>query len=205
MLDKSFIHHPAFSAEAGHSLLQAYAAITAELVTDGSITQDHLEETPGRIVKALHEMFSGLGYRPQDALTTDFAEHAYDQMILVVGIEFTSVCAHHFLPFVGRAHFGYIPQKKVVGLSKIPRLIDILARRPQIQEKLTREIVDIFQEVVDPLGCGVVLEAWHSCMGVRGVRKPDAMMRTTALAGKFLTAPHVKAEFLGAVPRTESK
>ena len=190
MEQKDFV----LSATARAALAAGIEAMLLE-VNGGSLDL-HTEDTPRRVVKAYEELLSGVGKDAAMALNTHFDEHHYNQMITVANIEFVSMCSHHLLPFHGVAHFAYIPDGKVVGLSKIPRMIDILAHRPQVQERLTQQIVDTFQSVVGPLGCGVMLEAWHACMGIRGVRKPEAMMRTTALTGLFLTKPEVKEEFL---------
>lgn len=154
----------------------------------------HFDDTPERVVRALAEMCSGVDQDPGKVLSTAFTEARYDQMIWVKEIPFVSYCRHHLLPFFGMVHFAYLPAKRVVGLSKIARLVDILARRPQLQENLAEDIVSIFDEQVKPLGCGVVIEARHSCMAARGVRK-DAVTRTVALRREF-KKPHVKTEFL---------
>ena len=164
-------------------------------VNGGELCQ-HTKDTPIRVARAYEELMSGVGQDPAAVLSASFEESHYNQMITVGDIDFVSLCSHHLLPFHGVAHFAYIPDGKVVGLSKIPRMIEILARRPQIQERLTQEIVDVFNETVSPVGCGVMVEAWHACMGIRGVRKPKAMMRTTALTGFFLERAAVKEEFL---------
>ena len=164
--------------------------------TNGGEIDEHTIDTPRRVVRAYEELMSGVGKDPSAVLSASFSENHYDQMIAVKDIDFVSLCIHHLLPFHGVAHFAYIPDGKVVGLSKIPRMIEILARRPQIQERLTQQIVCVFNETVRPKGCGVILEAYHSCMGLRGVRKPGASMQTTALAGIFLDRPEVKEEFL---------
>jgi GTP cyclohydrolase I len=168
------------------------------LVVNVSGGDPHLAETPERVVRAYLEMLSGLSTDPRSVLDAVFEEQDYDQMIVVRDIEFVSLCCHHLLPFNGKVHFGYLPDHKIVGLSKIPRLVEVLARRPQIQERLTQEIATCFYEVVQPHGCGVVVEAWHSCVAIRGVQKKDATMRTTALQGCFKT-PDVKQEFLGSL------
>jgi GTP cyclohydrolase I len=160
---------------------------------------ENLKGTPDRMLRSYEEMFRGLGQDPAAVLQTAFPDGNYDEMVTVCNIDFVSVCAHHLLPFVGYAHFAYLPDRKVVGLSKIPRLVDILARRPQIQENLTRKIADIFQEVVEPRGCAVLVDAWHACVAIRGVQKPRAMMRTTALTGWFLEKPHLKREFFDTI------
>lgn len=161
----------------------------------------HICDTPKRVVKAYSELMDGCSKDPTSVLKTtngslSFPESGYDEMITISNIDFVSLCMHHLLPFQGLVHFAYLPNKQVVGLSKVPRLVDILAHRPQVQERLTRQIVDIFQAVINPLGCAVMVEAAHDCVGCRGVRKPSVRMRTTALTGVFLTKPEVKEEFL---------
>lgn len=165
----------------------------------GSISEVHIKETPQRYVKACQEFFQGCWEDPKEVLQKKFEETKYAQMVFVNDIKFVSFCAHHLLPFFGRVHFAYIPQKYVVGLSKIPRLVEIHARRPQVQEKLTEEIVETFQEVMQPKGCGCVVEATHLCMAIRGVKKDDAYMRTTSLKGTFLTEDIVRQEFLDGI------
>jgi GTP cyclohydrolase I len=164
------------------------------------VDAQHLVDTPDRLVKMYGEIFWGVGFDPADALNTMFPAHQLDQMIVVKDVEFTSWCSHHFLPFSGRWHFAYIPDDKIVGLSKIPRMVEILAARPQVQEGLAEDIVGIFQQTVSPQGCAVVLEATHTCMQARGIRK-SGTMRTTALRGVFgdKEMPHVKAEFFTAI------
>lgn len=177
-------------------VVQAYRAVVEDLHGAGVLDMEHLQKTPQRVLRALEDMLTGVEQDPRQVLQTAFSEQVYDEMILVTNIEFVSLCAHHLLPFQGRVHFGYLPDKRIVGLSKIPRLVEILARRPQIQERMTYDLVHIFFDTVQPLGCGAVVEASHGCVGIRGIRKPGAMMRTVALAGEFLKQPAMKAEFL---------
>jgi len=158
--------------------------------------EHHLEGTTDRVIKAWEELFSGIHTDAKSVLNTAFEENHYDQMICVADIDFVSICAHHLLPFFGKVHFGYLPNKKVVGLSKIPRLVEVLSHRPQIQEQLTQQIANIFQEAMQPLGCGVMIEAAHTCVSIRGARKAGSKMITTALTGLFLDKPAVKEEFL---------
>jgi len=158
----------------------------------------HREETPQRVVNAFKELMYGHLVDPRTILSTAFEEGRYDQMIVVSNIDFVSLCEHHLLPFYGKVHFGYLPDKKIVGLSKIPRLVEALSRQAQVQECFTQQLASIFQEVVTPLGCGAVVTAWHSCVAIRGVRKPNVNMRTVALTGNFRN-PDVKVEFLTAV------
>jgi GTP cyclohydrolase I len=180
----------------GEIALEAGIAHILAEISNGDHNGEHLKNTPQRYVRGFLELVSGLKQDPASVLKTAFTENHYNQMIAVEQIDFVSICAHHLLPFYGIVNFAYLPNKKVVGLSKIPRMIEILSRRPQIQEQLTQQIVDTFQKVVQPLGCGCMIEAWHACVGIRGVRKPNTRMRTTALAGFFLTKPSVKEEFL---------
>lgn len=164
--------------------------------------KDHTFNTPERFVKALEELIEGCFKDPKEILKRSFEEGTYNDLIIVKDIDFVSLCAHHFLPFIGKVHFGYLPHKKIVGLSKIPRLIEVLTHRPQIQERLSSQIVEIFQEVVSPKGCGVVVSANHLCMSIRGVRKAGAITETTALQGDFLTNQSLKQEFLASVRRS---
>ena len=154
-----------------------------------------------RVVKAFRELISGYEIDPIQVLRTSFKKGHYNEMIIVRGIEFTSLCAHHILPFYGRVHFAYIPRHTVVGLSKIPRIVDAFARRLQVQEALSEEIVDCFQKVVKPKGCAVCIEAHHMCMSIRGVRKERADMVTTSLRGIFEKDQSAKSEFLSSIKR----
>jgi len=163
--------------------------------------RDGLKGTPNRVLRAWgNELFTGYKWKHEEIkkmLSVTFTEtNEYDQMILCGPIEFTSFCEHHILPFVGECYVGYIPNGRVVGLSKIPRLVDIFARRLQIQERLTQEIADTFNGCVKPLGVGVLIKAKHLCMGCRGAKQPGAAMLTSALGGVFLDKISVKDEFL---------
>lgn len=182
--------------------LAIQALMNHERVTS-SISAGHIKDTPGRVVKAFSEYFSGLMEDPEDVLRQGFEAETYSQMVFLGNIPFTSLCAHHLVPFLGRVHFGYLPRRKIVGLSKIPRLVEIYSRRPQVQEKLTEEIAETFRKVVVPDGCGVVVDAVHLCIALRGVRKNGVVTRTTALKGNFLE-PSVRQEFLASVPSVES-
>jgi GTP cyclohydrolase IA len=167
---------------------------------NGAIAKEHVQDTPRRVVQSFTDYFSGLGVDAEEVLRQGFEPGSYDEMIYVRNIRFTSFCAHHFVPFIGTINFAYIPEMRIVGLSKIPRLIEVLSHRPQVQEQLTAQIADIFQKVVKPQGCGVTIEAVHLCMTIRGVRKEDATTKTTALTGIF-RKPDVKSEFLDGVRR----
>jgi GTP cyclohydrolase IA len=157
--------------------------------------RDGLAETPARVARALAEQYSGLRQRPEDVLTTVFdADH--DEMVLLRGIELYATCEHHLIPFFGCAHVGYIPNEKgqITGLSKLARLVDIYARRPQVQERMTSQIADALMSVLEPRGVIVVIEAEHLCMAMRGVRKPGAKTVTSAVRGIFRDSDRTRAE-----------
>jgi GTP cyclohydrolase IA len=157
--------------------------------------RDGLRETPARVARAMSEQFAGLYLAPADVLTTVFdADH--EEMVLVRDIELYSTCEHHLLPFIGRAHVGYIPNEKgqITGLSKLARLVDVYARRPQVQERMTSQIADAMMATLEPRGVIVIIEAEHLCMSVRGVRKPGAKTVTSAVRGIFLNSEITRAE-----------
>lgn len=161
--------------------------------------REGLIDTPKRVIKSYKELFRGYNEDPKTILATDFERGKYDQMILLKDIELQSMCEHHMLPFIGRAHVAYIPGERVVGLSKLARVVDCFARRLQIQEKLTEQIADSIFDILGCKGVGVVIEAHHSCMSARGVNKKGATMRTAALRGNFLSDGIVRAEFLSSI------
>lgn len=148
--------------------------------------RDGLQDTPKRVAKAYAEFFAGLHQRPEEHLSTTF-DIEHDEMVLVKDIAFYSTCEHHLVPFYGRAHIGYIPGKggKVTGLSKLARLVEVFARRPQVQERLTTQIVDALVEHLNPSGAIVVVECEHMCMSMRGVQKPGAKTVTSAVRGQL--------------------
>ncbi|MEU5834759.1 GTP cyclohydrolase I FolE [Streptomyces diacarni] len=151
--------------------------------------REGLLETPARVARAYREMFAGLRQRPEDVLTTTF-DLGHDELVLVKDIEVVSQCEHHLLPFHGVAHVGYIPAAsgKITGLSKLARLVDVFARRPQVQERLTTQIADSLMRILEPRGVIVVIECEHMCMSVRGVRKPGAKTTTSAVRGQLRDA-----------------
>lgn len=149
------------------------------------LESDGLRATPRRWVKAFAEMTRGYEEDPQAILSTSFEGGGYDQLVLLKDITFASTCEHHLLPFVGHAHVGYVPNERVVGLSKLARLVDCFARRLQIQERMTKQIADAIEAVLKPRALGVMVEATHSCMAIRGVGKPGAVMVTSDLRGLF--------------------
>lgn len=148
--------------------------------------REGLRETPGRVARSYREIFAGLWQRPEDVLTTTF-DIGHDEMVLVKDIEVQSSCEHHLVPFHGVAHVGYIPSAdgKITGLSKLARLVDVFARRPQVQERMTTQIADSLMKILEPRGVIVVVECEHMCMSMRGVRKPGAKTITSAVRGQL--------------------
>jgi len=157
--------------------------------------RDGLRDTPARVARAYAEQFAGLGQRPENVLTTVF-DAGHDEMVLVRDIEVYATCEHHLLPFFGVTHVGYIPNEKgqLTGLSKLARLVDLYARRPQVQERMTSQIADGLMSVLEPSGVIVVIEAEHLCMAMRGVRKPGAKTVTSAVRGSFRDNTGTRAE-----------
>jgi GTP cyclohydrolase I len=157
--------------------------------------RDGLKDTPARVARAMTEQFGGLLLAPRDVLTTVFdADH--EEMVLVRDIELYSTCEHHLVPFFGQAHVGYIPNEKgqITGLSKLARLVDVYARRPQVQERMTSQIADALIDILEPRGVIVIIEAEHLCMSMRGVRKPGAKTVTSAVRGSFLSSETTRLE-----------
>ncbi|MDX2072882.1 MAG: GTP cyclohydrolase I FolE [Alphaproteobacteria bacterium] len=162
--------------------------------------REGLLDTPKRVIKSYAELFAGYDTNPKDILNTTFEEvGGYDEMIVLRDIEFHSHCEHHMLPFTGRAHIAYIPRDKVVGLSKLARLVDVYARRLQIQEKMTAQIAKSLDEVLNPKGVAVVIDATHMCMTMRGVRKHGSIMQTSRLTGLFKSDPRTRQEFFSLI------
>lgn len=157
--------------------------------------REGLLETPGRVAKMYSEVFSGLHSDPRIHLQKTF-EQKYDEMVIVKDIRFESCCEHHLLPFLGKAHIAYLPNGRVVGLSKLARAVEAISRRPQVQERITEELADLLMEELNPRGVGVILEASHTCMTIRGVRKPDALTTTSAMRGIFKENAITRQEFL---------
>ena len=157
--------------------------------------REGLVETPQRVARMYAELFQGLSQDPAVHLRKFFTEK-YDSMVIVKDIEFHSMCEHHLLPFIGKVHIGYIPRGRVVGLSKLARVVDTVSRRPQLQERMTETIADLLTSELDALGVGVVVEASHACMTLRGVRKPGSYCVTSAMKGTFRSRPSTRAEFL---------
>jgi GTP cyclohydrolase I len=161
--------------------------------------RDGLLRTPERVEKALKFLTSGYQVDVEKLLNNAFYEVKYDEMVVVRDIEFFSLCEHHMLPFFGKVHVAYLPKKRVVGLSKIPRLVDAFARRLQIQERMTQEIAQTIQDALDPVGVGVICEARHLCMMMRGVEKQHSGAMTSAMLGAFRSQKETRDEFLALV------
>jgi GTP cyclohydrolase I len=172
---------------------------------DADPTRDGLEKTPERVEKALEFLTKGYREDPKDVLHGALFDVAYDEMVIVKDIEMYSLCEHHMLPFFGKVHVAYIPDGKVIGLSKAPRLVEVFARRLQVQERLTRQIAEAIQEAIHPQGVGVVIEARHLCMMMRGVEKQNSSTVTSAMLGVF-QKHNTRAEFLSLIrERTSSQ
>jgi GTP cyclohydrolase IA len=175
--------------------------LLAELGEDPS--REGLLDTPKRVEKALAFLTSGYAADVDATLNNALFSVDYNEMVIVRDIDFYSLCEHHLLPFFGKCHIAYIPQGRVLGLSKIPRLVDIFARRLQIQERLTNQIAETLREKVDPLGVAVVMEATHLCMAMRGVEKQNSVATTSAMLGVFREDARTRMEFLELIKRPE--
>ncbi len=180
---------------------EAEAAVRTLLAWAGDDPdREGLLETPKRVVKSYEEFFKGYEMDPEEVLQKTFEEvEGYDEMVIVRDITLESHCEHHMVPFVGRAHVGYLPDKRVVGLSKLARVVEVYARRLQIQEKLTAQVADSIQRVLEPKGVAVVIEAEHQCMTTRGVRKPGSMTVTSRMLGAFREDHRTRKEFLSMI------
>ncbi len=165
--------------------------------------REGLQKTPGRVAKAYAEMMAGYRTNPKDLLNGAFFDVDYDAMVIIKGIEFYSMCEHHMLPIFGVAHVAYIPNGKVVGLSKIPRIVDLFARRLQVQERMTQQIANFIDDAIHPQGVAVVVEGQHMCMMMRGVKKQEASMTTSAMLGVFRTKLETRTEFLDHIARKD--
>ena len=160
--------------------------------------REGLKDTANRVARMYGEFFQGLHEDPRTYLKVVFDEQ-HDEMVLVKDVPFYSMCEHHLLPFHGRVHAAYIPRGRVVGLSKIARVIEVFARRPQVQERMTSQIADLMMDELDGHGVGVVVEASHTCMTMRGVKKPGSLMVTSAMRGSFKTDQATRSEFMSLV------
>lgn len=163
--------------------------------------REGLRNTPDRVARMYAELLSGYDTDPEKIINGALFNINYDEMVLVRDIEFYSLCEHHMLPFLGRAHVAYLPAGKVIGLSKIPRIVDMYARRLQVQERMTRQIADLIQATLEPHGVAVVVEGMHLCAMMRGVKKHDARMTTSAMHGSFRNNVATRQEFLANISR----
>jgi len=182
-----------YNAEMTESLTQGYRSILEELGEDAS--REGLMKTPQRAAKAMQFLTQGYGMDAQGILRSAMFKEEYSEMVLVKDIEIYSLCEHHMLPFLGKAHVAYIPNGHIVGLSKIPRVVEVFARRLQVQERLTFEILNCIQDTLKPLGVAIVIEAMHLCMMMRGVQKQNSVTTTSAFTGAF-EKHETRAEFM---------
>ena len=176
------------------NLESLYRSIISDIGEDP--TREGLLDTPARAAKALQYLTRGYNQSIDEVVNNAIFESENDQMILVKDIELYSLCEHHMLPFIGKCHVAYIPTGKVIGLSKIARIVDMFARRLQIQENLTKQIADMLMEAIQPAGVGVIIEAQHLCMMMRGVEKQNSSMTTSMMLGTFLDHDRTRSEFL---------
>ncbi|NIS83543.1 MAG: GTP cyclohydrolase I FolE [Anaerolineales bacterium] len=181
--------------EAVRSLLKAFGE---------DACREGLERTPDRVARMWDELLAGYRVDPYALINEAVFDVEYDDMVIVRDIEFHSMCEHHLLPFLGRAHVAYLPSGKVIGLSKIPRVVDLFARRLQVQERMTRQIADFLEAAIQPHGVAVVVEGLHLCSKIRGVKKADASMVTSAMTGSFEESEITRNEFLAHISRESS-
>ena len=201
-MEKSKVHNSADLLNVDVDKLRIQDATKELLLAVGEDpNREGLLRTPERIGRMYTEILSGYRQDPVSLINDALFDVDYDDMVIVRDIEFFSLCEHHMLPFMGRAHVAYIPNGKVIGLSKIPRIVDMFSRRLQVQERMTRQIAEFLCEAVDPIGAGVILEGLHLCSMMRGVRKHDARMTTTTMIGNFRDNPSTRQEFLDGVSR----
>jgi GTP cyclohydrolase IA len=184
---------------AQHSITSLLHAIGEDPNREG------LQDTPKRVAKAYQELVSGYTTDPKALINNAVFDVEYDDMVIVTDIEYYSLCEHHMLPFMGHAHVAYIPGKKVVGLSKIPRIVDMFSRRLQVQERLTRQIAEFIDEVLEPQGVAVVMDGQHMCSMIRGVKKHDSGMTTSAMLGDFKTDRDQRNEFMMHIQRSSKQ
>ena len=193
----NFKDGPVLDAECKIEVANAVAHILKSVGED--LERDGLRNTPDRVARMYDEILFGYTVDPVKLLNKALFDVDYAEMVVVGDIDFWSMCEHHMLPIFGQAHVAYLPDKKVVGLSKIPRVVEAFARRLQIQERMTRQIAELIDDLVEPQGVGVVVQATHLCVAMRGAKKPNAHMRTTALLGSFLTNEKTRNEFFDSI------
>jgi GTP cyclohydrolase I len=186
-----------------NTLEDAVRTLLAEIGEDPK--RPGLLGTPGRVRRTLEQLTDGYRTDPESLLQGATFDVAYDEMVVVRDIELYSLCEHHLIPFFGHAHIGYLPRGAVIGLSKIPRVVDLFAHRLQLQERMTQQIAEFLMTRLEPKGVGVVLETTHLCIAMRGVRRPGATMVTSAMLGTFRRDPKTRAEFLTFIGRSSDR
>jgi GTP cyclohydrolase I len=196
-MSHSTIHNRRSSHPVDHARIEA--AVREILLAIGEDPdREGLRETPARVARMYAEVFAGLHKDPREHLRKTFTQK-YDEVVLVRDIQFASFCEHHLLPFTGKAHIAYLPSGKIVGLSKIPRVVEVLARRPQVQERMTEDLADLLMRELDPRGVAVILEATHSCMTLRGVRNVGSLCTTSAMRGSFRENALTRSELMSLI------
>jgi GTP cyclohydrolase I len=160
--------------------------------------REGLQETPDRVARMYAELFSGMWKDPRELLQKKFTQK-YDEMVLEKNIAFESMCEHHLLPFLGKAHIAYLPNGRIVGLSKLARILEVFSRRPQVQERMTEQVADLLMQELEPRGVAVILEASHTCMTIRGIRKADSLCVTSAMRGAFKDNQSTRAELMALI------
>lgn len=204
--ERDFLDRYDINTDYEHDTAAIEAAVRSILYSVGEDPErDGLLNTPKRVAKMYHELLEGYRTDPEKLLNGAIFDVDYSEMVVVRDIEYYSLCEHHMLPFIGNAHVAYIPRRKVVGLSKIPRIVDMFARRLQVQERMTKQIADFIMDVLDPCGVGVVVEGSHMCACMRGVRKANARMITSALMGDFRENEKTRMEFMSLVNQSLGK
>lgn len=198
---QGYVRKNLYEQETTDQIARATEAVLEAIGEDPS--REGLKKTPERVARAMQFLTQGYSQDPKDILAAALFEENYSEIILVRDIELYSLCEHHMLPFFGKAHVGYIPDGKIVGLSKIPRVVDVFSRRLQVQERLTLQIRDAIKEVLDPLGVAVIIEAQHMCMVMRGVEKQHSMTTTSAMSGEFMK-DSTRSEFMRLIRNGES-
>lgn len=193
-MEYGFARHECYNKENLEKVSKCFEQMLLSVNEDPN--REGLLKTPERAAKALQFLTHGYALNPDDILRSALFKEDYKQIVVVKDIEIYSLCEHHMLPFFGKAHVGYIPNGTIVGLSKIPRVVDAYARRLQLQERLTTQIKDCLQRVLNPIGVAVVIEAQHLCMSMRGVQKQNAKMTTSEFTGAFLKNTNTRQEFM---------
>lgn len=194
---KSYKKDEIYNSESIENLKKNYTKILNQIGEDPN--REGLIKTPERVAKAMQFLTQGYDIDPKEILKSAIFTESYNQMVLVKGIELYSLCEHHMLPFFGKAYIAYVPNGKIVGLSKFPRVVDAFSRRLQVQERLSNQIKDCIQETLEPKGVAVVIEAQHLCMQMRGVEKQNSFTTTSAFSGVFMSNEKTRSEFMNLI------